>query len=67
MDFAENSEDLKIWHRSRALTNEVYDAMEKCREFASRSQTQRAATSVMNNTAEGFERRTELAVVAGSG
>ncbi len=59
MDFAENFEDLKIWQRARALATEVYDAMEKCRDFDFRSQIQRAATSVMNNTAEGFERRTK--------
>jgi hypothetical protein len=28
VDFAEKFEDLKIWQRSRALANEVYDAME---------------------------------------
>ena len=33
--------------------------MAKCRDFDFRSQIQRAATSVMNNTAEGFERRTK--------
>ncbi len=59
MDFAEKFEDLKIWQRARALANEVYDAMENCRDFDFRSQIQRAATSVMNNTAEGFERRTK--------
>jgi four helix bundle protein len=59
VDFAENFEDLKIWQRARALANKVYDAMEKCRDFDFRSQIQRAATSVMNNTAEGFERRTK--------
>lgn len=59
MDFAENFEDLKIWQRARALANEIYDSMNKCRDFDFRSQIQRAATSVMNNTAEGFERRTK--------
>ena len=59
MDFAENFEDLKIWQRSRALANEIYDSMNKCRDFDLSSQIQRAATSVMNNTAEGFERRTK--------
>jgi four helix bundle protein len=59
VDFAENFEDLKIWQRARALANEVFDAMAKCRDFDFRSQIQRAATSVMNNTAEGFERRTK--------
>ena len=49
VDFAENFEDLKIWQWARALANEVYDAMEKCRDFDFRSQIQRAATSVMNN------------------
>ena len=49
MDFVENFEDLKIWQRSRALANEIYDAMEKCRDFDFRSQIQRAAASVMNN------------------
>jgi four helix bundle protein len=49
VDFAENFEDLKIWQRERALANEIYDAMEKCRDFDFRSQIQRAATSVMNN------------------
>lgn len=59
MDFAENFEDLKIWQRARALANEIYDAIAQCRDFDFRSQIQRAATSVMNNTAEGFERRTK--------
>jgi four helix bundle protein len=49
VDFAENFEDLKIWQRARALTNEIYDSMSKCRDFDFRSQIQRAATSVMNN------------------
>jgi four helix bundle protein len=59
VDFAENFEDLKIWQRARVLANEVYGAIEKCRDFDFRSQMQRAATSVMNNAAEGFERRTK--------
>jgi hypothetical protein len=49
VDFAENFEDLKIWQRSRAVANKVYDAMGKCRDFDFRSEIQHAATSVMNN------------------
>ena len=59
MSFAESFEDLKIWQRARALANQTYDAFAKCREFDFRNQIQSAATSVMNNTAEGFERRTK--------
>jgi four helix bundle protein len=59
MAFAEDFEDLKVWQGSRALTNEVYNAMRNCKDYAFRDQMQRAATSVMNNIAEGFERRTK--------
>jgi len=50
---------LRVWQDSRRLANLIYDTMEKCRDYAFRDQIQRAATSVMNNIAEGFERRTK--------
>jgi four helix bundle protein len=59
MGFAEDFEDLQIWQRSRVLTNAVYNAFEKIRDFEFRSQIQRASVSVMNNISEGFERRTK--------
>lgn len=59
MEFAESFEDLRIWQRARALANQTYDAFAKCREFDFRNQIQSAATSVMNNISEGFERRTK--------
>jgi len=59
MAFAESFEDLKVWQRARSLTNAVYDAMRDCKDYAFRDQIQRAATSVMNNISEGFERRTK--------
>lgn len=59
MAFAEDFEDLKIWQRARELANVVCDSCAKCREFDFRDQIQSAATSVMNNIAEGFERRTK--------
>jgi four helix bundle protein len=49
MEFAENFEDLQIWQWSRILTNEIYDAFEKIRDFDFRSQIQSAAVSVMYN------------------
>jgi four helix bundle protein len=59
MAFAERFEDLKVWQQSRELANASYDAMEKCRDFDFRNQIQSAAVSVMNNIAEGCERRTK--------
>jgi four helix bundle protein len=49
MGFAEDFEDLQIWQRSRVLTNAIYDAFEKNRDYDFRSQIQSAAVSVMNN------------------
>ena len=49
MGFAENFEDLQIWQRSRILTNEIYDAFEKIRDFDFCDQIQSAAVFVMNN------------------
>jgi four helix bundle protein len=59
MAFAEDFEDLKVWQRARSLTSSIYNAMRSCKDYAFRDQIQRAATSVMNNIAEGFERRTK--------
>ena len=59
MSFAESFEDLKIWQRTRTLTNAIYNALRSCKDYAFRDQIQRAATSVINNIAEGFERRTK--------
>lgn len=59
MSFAESFEDLKIWQDARVLCNDIYDSVEKLRDYDFKSQIQRAAVSVMNNISEGFERRTK--------
>lgn len=56
--FAERFEDLRIWQEARALVGEAYRGFARCGDFAFRDQIQRASLSVMNNIAEGFERRT---------
>ena len=48
-------EGLRVWQQSRAFVNSIYDIMEKVRDFGFRDQIQRAAVSIMNNIAEGFE------------
>ncbi|MGQ1911805.1 four helix bundle protein [Marinifilum sp. RC60d5] len=50
-------EDLMIWQESRRLVNEVYKQLSSCKDYSFRDQIQRAAVSVMNNIAEGFERK----------
>jgi four helix bundle protein len=51
-------EELSIWQEARRLTKEVYFHFKTCRDFSFRDQVQRAALSVMNNIAEGFEKAT---------
>ena len=52
-------EDLEAWQIARELANQVYKITKQesvCRDFAFLDQIRRAAISIMNNIAEGFER-----------
>jgi four helix bundle protein len=52
-------EDLKVWQDSRVFVKSIYEitANEKFnRDYSLKDQIQRAAVSIMNNIAEGFER-----------
>ncbi len=58
-EFAKRFEDLEIWQEARRLAVEVYLVFRECRDYGFRNQIQDASVSVMNNTAEGFERRSK--------
>ena len=51
-----NFEDLVIWQLARILVKEIYTQFKTCKDFDFNSQIQRAAVSIMNNIAEGFDR-----------
>ena len=51
-------EDLVMFKKARELTKVVYASLSSCKDYGFRDQIQRAAVSVMNNIAEGFERGT---------
>jgi four helix bundle protein len=53
----ERFEDLLVWQKSRKLVFEIYKIFSKSRDFSFRDQIQRASVSIMNNVAEGFERK----------
>ena len=58
---AQTFEDLWIWQEARRIVANVYGDFRSApadRDFGFRSQIQRAAISVMNNIAEGYERET---------
>jgi len=53
-------EDLMIWQESRKLIIEIYAEFKDNRDYGFRDQIQRAAVSIMNNIAEGFERYSDV-------
>lgn len=53
----ERFEDIVAWQKAEELSLCVYDAFRTCKDYSFRDQIQRAAVSVMNNIAEGFERK----------
>lgn len=53
----EKFEDIIAWEKSRELTLKIYKTFTDCKDFGFRNQIQRASVSIMNNIAEGFERR----------
>ncbi|MDO8444451.1 MAG: four helix bundle protein [bacterium] len=50
-------EDIIAWQKSRQFVVACYDIFEKSQDFSFRSQILRAVVSIMNNIAEGFERK----------
>jgi four helix bundle protein len=50
-------EDIKAWQKAKDLSVAVYRLFEHSKDFGFKDQIQRASVSVMNNIAEGFERK----------
>ncbi len=50
-------EDILSWQKSKQLTIEIYRIFSQSRDYSFRDQIQRATVSIMNNIAEGFERK----------
>ena len=61
MDMAtiEKFEDLRVWQQARDLNRTTYQVTVGLKDYSFIDQIRRAALSVMNNIAEGFERRTD--------
>lgn len=51
-------EDLKAWQKSKELTLLIYKIFKDSKDYSFKNQIERASVSIMNNIAEGFERRT---------
>lgn len=53
----EKFEDIIAWQKAQLLTMMIYKAFKECRDFNFKRQIERASVSIMNNIAEGFERK----------
>ena len=54
----ERFEDIIAWKKAGSLALFIYSDFKICKDFGFRDQIQRAGISIMNNIAEGFERKT---------
>ncbi|OGI72280.1 four helix bundle protein [Candidatus Nomurabacteria bacterium RIFCSPHIGHO2_02_FULL_37_45] len=54
----EKFEDIISWQKGKELTLVIYTVLKNCKDFSFKNQIERASVSIMNNIAEGFERRT---------
>jgi four helix bundle protein len=53
----EKFENLIVWQKSRVLCKSIYKSFSLSNDFGFNNQIQRASVSIMNNIAEGFERK----------
>lgn len=53
----EKFEDLIAWKKAKDFTIHAFDAAKNLKDYSFRNQLQRAAISITNNIAEGFERQ----------
>lgn len=53
----ERFEDILAWQKARVIVNKVYAATANSKDRGFNDQIQRASVSIMNNIAEGYERR----------
>ncbi|PLX28614.1 four helix bundle protein [Candidatus Parcubacteria bacterium] len=53
----ERFEDIVVWQKSGKLSVKIYNIFKDNKDFGFRDQIRRASVSIMNNVAEGFERK----------
>lgn len=56
-------EGVIAWQKAKELSLSLYKSLQFCRDYGLRDQLQRAGVSIMNNIAEGFERRSSKELI----
>jgi len=52
-------EDILAWQKVKILTIKIYLILKNNKDYSFKDQLQRASVSIMNNIAEGFERKND--------
>lgn len=55
----EKFEDIIAWQKAKIITLGIYRKFYEHKDFGFKDQIQRASVSIMNNIAEGFERKSD--------
>jgi four helix bundle protein len=55
----EQFEDILAWQKAKVMTLKIYSLLKDLRDFGFKNQICKASVSVMNNIAEGFERKSD--------
>lgn len=50
-------EDILAWQKAKEMRLQIYSSFKNLKDFGFKDQITRASVSVMNNIAEGFERK----------
>ena len=59
----EKFEDIMAWQKAKDLTLKIYQLFHNCKDGSFKNQIQRAALSICNNIAEGYERKTNKELI----
>lgn len=54
----ERFEEIIAWQKAKVFSINVYSTFRVCKDYSFKNQIERASVSVMNNIAEGYERKT---------
>lgn len=57
MGTIQSFEEIKVWQKAKELCVASYKVFSQNKDFGFKDQIQRTAVSIMNNIAEGFERK----------
>jgi len=59
MSRVNNFEELRVWQHARKFVKFIYTDFSMCKDHDFKIQIQKAGISIMNNIAEGFERKSD--------